>query len=101
MAGRMTCLPSSFSKLRSTASLRKVPPWTTMFSPSSSVLRARMTLYMAFFTTLMDSPAEMSSTVAPSFWACLTEEFINTVQREPRSTGYLAMRPRWAKSAIS
>ena len=25
--------------------------------------------------------------MAPSFWACLTEEFMNTVQRLPRSTG--------------
>ena len=25
--------------------------------------------------------------VAPSFWACFTREFMNTVQRLPRSTG--------------
>ena len=31
-----------------------------------------MTLYSAFFTTLMDRPAEMFSMEAPSFWACLT-----------------------------
>ena len=29
----------------------------------------------------------MSPTSAPSFWACLTELFMNTVQRDPRSTG--------------
>ena len=31
----------------------------------------------------------MSPTLAPSFCACLTEEFMNTVQRVPRSTGAL------------
>ena len=30
---------------------------------------------------------------APSFCACLTEEFMNTVQREPRSMGCFANRP--------
>ena len=44
MAGRTTSLPVSFSKERSTASFRKVPPCTTICSPSSSGVRARMTL---------------------------------------------------------
>ena len=48
----------------------------------------------------MDRPAEMSSTEAPSFWACLTEEFMNTVQREPRFTGCWANRPIREKSAM-
>lgn len=34
----------------------------------------------------------MSSMEAPSFCACLTEEFMNTVQREPRSTGWVEAR---------
>ena len=38
--------------------------------------------------------------LAPSFCACLTEEFMNTVQREPRSTGVRANRPSFAKSSI-
>ena len=58
-----------------------------------------MTLYSAFLTTLIDSPAEIASTGAPSFCACLTEEFINTVQREPRSTGRSAYSPSAANSA--
>ena len=57
-------------------------------------------MYRAFFTTLMESPAEMFSMEAPSFWACFTEEFINTVHREPRSTGLSANSPSLAKSAI-
>ena len=61
---------------------------------------ARMTLYSAFLTTLIERPAEMFSTVAPSFCACLTEEFMNTVQREPRSTGRSAKRPSFANSSI-
>ena len=48
-----------------------------------------------------ESPAEMSSTVAPSFCACLTELFMNTVQREPSSTGCCANRPRRENSSIS
>ena len=47
----------------------------------------------------MDSPAEMSSTEAPSFCACLTEEFMNTVQRVPRSTGDLPNSPFFANSS--
>ena len=40
----------------------------------------------------------MSATVAPSFCACFTLEFINTVQRVPRSIGFLAKRASFAKS---
>ena len=57
-----------------------------------------MTLYSAFFTTLMASPAEMFSMDAPSFWACLTLEFMNTVQRLPRSTGLSANSASFANS---
>ena len=56
---------------------------------------------MAFFTTLTLSPAEMSSTVAPSFWDCFTEEFMNTVHRLPRFTGAAAWSPFRANSATS
>ena len=96
----MTSRPISCSKARSTASFKNVPPCTTMCWPSSSTLPTRMTLYSAFLTTEMDSPAEMFSMDAPSFCACLTEEFINTVQREPRSTGLSANKPFWAKSSM-
>ena len=48
----------------------------------------------------MDRPAEISSTVAPSFWACFTEEFMNTVHREPRFTGCFASSPILEKSAM-
>ena len=44
MVGRVTFRPSSVSKERSTASLRKVPPWTTMCFPRSSGEAARITL---------------------------------------------------------
>ena len=37
---------------------------------------------------------------APSFCACLTEEFMNTVQREPRSMGCLANRPSLQNSSM-
>ena len=41
----------------------------------------------------------MSATVAPSFWACFTLEFMNTVQRVPRSVGFSANRASLAKSS--
>ena len=56
-----------------------------------------MTLYSAFLTTLMDRPAEIFSMLAPSFCACLTELFMNTVQRLPRSTGRSANSPSCGK----
>ena len=99
MAGRITSCPISSSKARSTASFKKVPPCTTIFLPSALAFAVRMTLYSAFFTTLMDSPAEMFSSEAPSFCACFTEEFIKTVQREPRSTGRSARMPFTANSS--
>ena len=43
----------------------------------------------------------MSPTVAPSFWACFTREFMNTVQRLPRSTGFRAPMASWAKARTS
>ena len=41
----------------------------------------------------------MSPIFAPSFWACLTLEFMNTVQRVPRSTGDPAYSASFTKSA--
>ena len=56
---------------------------------------------VGFLITEYARPAEISETVAPSFCACLTEEFMNTVQRVPSSTGAWANRPSLAKSATS
>ena len=52
-------------------------------------------------TTEYDSPAEIAPTPAPSFWACFTEEFMKTVQREPRSTGWSACSAARAKVRTS
>ena len=41
----------------------------------------------------------MSATVAPSFCACFTLEFMNTVQRVPRSVGFFAKSASLAKSS--
>ena len=71
-----------------------------MLLPNSSGDATRMTLYRAFFTTDIDSPAEMLPTLAPSFCACLTEEFMNTVHLEPRSTGAGARSPSFEKSSM-
>ncbi len=98
ISGLITLCPISRSKLFSTASFKKVPPCTTMFSPSSDALDARITLYMAFLTTLSERPADMSETSAPSFCACFTEEFINTVHLVPRLTGFLARSPNLLNS---
>ena len=92
ITGRVTSLPVKFSKAFSTASERKVPPWTTMCSPRSSVFLILITFCMAFLITEYARPAAMSAGSAPSFWACFTFEFMKTVQREPRSTGLFALR---------
>ena len=97
ISGRTTSTPISFSKARNTASLQNVPPCTTIFLPSCSGLEVRITLYNAFLTTEMERPAEIQSKPAPSFCACLTLEFINTVQRLPRSTGCFAKSASCAK----
>ena len=54
----------------------------------------------AFFITEYDNPADISLTSAPSFCACFTLEFINTVHLEPRSTGALDFSASFAKSSI-
>ena len=100
MSGRMASCSLRFSNARKTASLRKVPPWTTACSPSSEASRSLMTLNSAFLMTEYDRPAEMSAGVAPSFCACLTREFMKTVQRLPRSTGASALRASAAKSSM-
>ena len=60
-----------------------------------------MTLNSAFLMTEMARPAAMSPTVAPSFCACFTRLFMNTVQRLPRSTGRSALMAVCANSATS
>ena len=97
-AGLTTSLPTSNSNARNTASFRKVPPCTTICLPKLSPFAARITLYITFFTTLYDKPAEISVISAPSRCACLIEEFINTVHREPRFTGCFAANPSLANS---
>ncbi len=58
-----------------------------------------MTLKSAFLMTEYARPAEISATVAPSFCACFTLEFMKTVQRVPRSIGLAANRAALAKSS--
>ena len=101
MSGRMAFTSESCSKARSTASFKKVPPCTMTFVPTSCGSRILMTLNRAFLTTEIARPAAMSPTVAPSFWACFTRLFMNTVQRLPRSTGFSAEMAVAANSATS
>ena len=98
MSGRMTWRPVSSSKARRVASLMKVPPWTTQYLPISSKSRSLMTLKSAFLITEYERPAATSPMVAPSFCACLTREFMKTVQRLPRSTGAFAVTATFANS---
>ena len=93
--------PEIISNARSTESFKNVPPCTTTFSPISDVFRSLITLNSAFLMTEYESPAEMSATVAPSFCACLTRLFINTVQRLPKSTGCSASRAFCENSRMS
>ena len=101
MSGRTASTSESCSNARSTASFRNVPPCTMTFVPTSCGSRILMTLKSAFLMTEMASPAAMSPTVAPSFCACFTRLFMNTVQRLPRSTGRSAAMAVCANSATS
>ena len=101
ISGLTTSFPIIFSKLLRTASFRNVPPWTTILSPASSVFLSLMTLYSAFLMTEYESPAEISPISAPSFCACFTLEFMNTVQRVPRSTGFFANKASAANALVS
>ena len=101
MSGRTAFTSESCSNARSTASFRNVPPCTITFVPTSCGSRILMTLNSAFLMTEMARPAAMSPTVAPSFCACFTRLFMNTVQRLPRSTGAFARMAVCAKAATS
>ena len=82
-----TLQPVRFSRALTTASLRIVPPWTTICLPRAAGLLSLRTLYRQFFITEYERPAAISSRQAPSRRTCFTLEFINTVQRVPRSHG--------------
>ncbi len=101
MSGRTAFTSESCSNARSTASFKNVPPCTMTFSPTSCGSRILITLNSAFLMTEMAKPAAISPTVAPSFCACFTREFMNTVQRLPRSTGFAALMAVRANSATS
>ena len=101
MSGRTACTPASCSNARNTASFKNVPPCTMTFVPTSCGSRILITLNSAFLMTEMARPAAMSPTVAPSFCACFTREFMNTVQRLPKSTGFSAWIAVLANSETS
>ena len=52
ISGQIASVPAMRSKARSTAWLKKVPPWTTICSPRSRASASLMTLYKAFLMTL-------------------------------------------------
>ena len=95
---RVTLRPRNCSKARSTASLRKVPPCTTMRSPSASRLATRMTLVKTFSMIERQRPAMMSSGPLPRRCSETTLEFMKTVQRLPSAAGSVE---RNAAEAIS
>ena len=99
MSGRTASTPVRSSKARSVASLMNVPPCTITCVPISRGSRSLITLKSAFLITEYESPAAMSPTVAPSFCACFTREFMKTVQRLPRSTGWRAPMASCANSS--
>ena len=71
-----------------------------MWSPNSLGSFTLSTLYNAFLITEYARPAAISGIVAPSFCACFTLEFINTVQRDPKSIGIGANKPSLANCSI-
>ena len=72
---------------RTTASLRMVPPCTTISFPKTDISFSFNTLYRQFLTTEYASPAAISLIVAPSLSTCFTFEFIKTVHLVPKSHG--------------
>ena len=94
----VTSFPTYSSMARRTAKLRKVPPWTTIFSPSSRGLEIRTTLVNTFSMMLRQSPAIRSCGSLPLRCSWMMVEFMKTVQRLPRRAGALDWK---AASAIS
>ena len=84
---RRTSFPVYRSRDRRTALFRNVPPWTMMLSPRFFRLDSLITLVNTFSMTELQRPAMMSSGVFPFFCSEMTDEFMNTVQREPRDDG--------------
>ena len=101
ISGRTASTSASCSNERNTASFKNVPPCTITLLPTSCGSRILITLNSAFLITESARPAAMSPTVAPSFCACFTRLFMNTVQRLPKSTGFWAAIAVLAKSATS
>ena len=67
---------------RTSLNNRVLPQLTCIFEAQDFI--------QAVFTTEYESPAAMSGTAAPSCIACFTFEFMNTVQRVPKSYGCVA-----------
>ena len=94
---RKTSTPRYCSSERNTASFLNVPPCTTIFFPRLSVFEIRTTLVNTFSIMERQSPAIMSSGPQPFFCSVIIVLFIKTVQRLPKSAGFLE---RKAASAI-
>ncbi len=85
---RTTSLPIYCSMARRTASFRKVPPCTTIFSPRLFTFSIRMTLVNTFSMMERQSPAMMSAGFFPFRCSVMMLLFINTVQRLPSTAGF-------------
>ena len=72
---------------RSTASLRNVPPCTTMRLPRLARLGTRTTFVNTLAMIERHRPAMMSAGVRPFFCSLTMLEFMNTVQRLPSTAG--------------
>lgn len=94
----MTGRPMCCSRAQSTASLRNVPPCTTICSPRLSRLGTRTTFVNTFAMIERHRPAMISAGVRPFFCSLTMLEFMNTVQRLPSTAGCSLVN---AASAIS
>ena len=85
---------------RSTASFWKVPPCTTIFFPSESILETRITLVNTFSIMERQRPAIISSGWLPLRCSVIIELFMKTVQRLPSFAGASERKAAVAISSV-
>ena len=94
-------LPPSLTPAQrpSTPSFKKVPPCTTICRPMGRRQKPDDFIQSIFHYT-DGKPCRDIFNTGSILLRCFTEEFINTVQRDPRSTGRWPKRPRRANSSM-
>ena len=96
----ITSLPTYSSIARKTASFSKVPPCTTILVPRESRFDTRITFVNTFWMIDLHNPAMISSGFLPFRCSVIILLFINTVQRLPKTAGFLDANAFFAISFV-